>query len=70
MNVHSFRLEQLLVVLILRVGLLQLLLQGVGPRHLFFDELVFGVELGLVLEALLLEELDPAVFLEHLLLDR
>ena len=58
------------MVLILRVGLLQLLLQGVGPRHLFFDELVFGVELGLVLEALLLEELDPAVFLEHLLLDR
>ena len=58
------------MVLILRVGLLQLLLQGVGPRYLFLDELIFGIELGLVLEALLLEELDPAVFLEHLLLDR
>ena len=58
------------MILILRVGLLQLLLQGVGPRHLFLDELIFGIELGLVLEALLLEELDPAVLLEHLLLDR
>ena len=70
LNIRGFRLEQLLVILILRLGLLQLLLQSVGSRYLFLDELVFGVELGFVLEALLLEELDPTVLLKHLLLDR
>ena len=58
------------MVLILRPCLFQLFLKRLSPRHLLLYQLVFGIQFRLILQALLLQKLDPAIFLENLLLHR
>ena len=40
------------------------------PGNFLLDKFVLRIQLSFVLQALLLEELDPTIFLKHLLLDR
>ena len=70
LNICGFGLQELLMVLILGPCLFQLFLKGLSSRNFLLYELVLGVQFRLIFQALLLQELDPAILLENLLLHR
>ena len=45
-------------------------MQLLCPSHFFLNKFVFRIQLCLIFQALFLKELNPAILLKHLLLNR